>query len=74
MPLIAPSTGFHQCLLDPLKNKPADFFNALFDSNMYMIMAEETNKYVFRKKLISTKNFFHFYISNENLSTKFLLM
>ena len=41
-PLIAPYTGFQQYLLDPLKTKPEDFFNALFDDNMYMIMAEET--------------------------------
>ena len=51
-PLIAPYTGFWQCLLDPLKTKPEDFFNALFDNNMYTIMAEETNKYVHRKKQI----------------------
>ena len=45
-PHIAPYTGFQQCLLDPMKNRPEDFFNALFDQNMYTIMAEETNKYV----------------------------
>ena len=44
-PHIAPYTGFRQCLLDPMKNRPEDFFNALFDHNMYTIMAEETNKY-----------------------------
>ena len=49
-PLVAPYTGFYQCLLDPLKTRPEDFFNALFDDNMYMIMAEGTNKYVHRKK------------------------
>ena len=49
-PLIAPYTGFWQCLLDPLKTKPEDFFNALFDDSMYTIMAEETNKYAHRKK------------------------
>ena len=49
-PLIAPYTGFCQCLLDLLKTRPEDFFNALFDNNMYMIMAEETNKYAHRKK------------------------
>ena len=41
-PLIAPYTGICQCLLDLLRNKPEDF-NALFDHNMYMIMAEETD-------------------------------
>ena len=35
---------------DPLKTKPEDFFNALFDDTMYTIMAEETNKYAQRKK------------------------
>ena len=30
-PHIAPYTGFQQCLLDPTKNRPEDFFNALFD-------------------------------------------
>ena len=47
---IAPYTGFQQCLLDPLKTKPEDFFSALFDDNIYMIMAEETNKYAHSKK------------------------
>lgn len=44
-PLIAPYNGFRQCLLDPTRNKPEDFFNALFEDKMYTIMAEETNKY-----------------------------
>ena len=48
-PYIAPYTGFRQCLLDPTKNRPEDFFNALFDSSMYTIMAEETNKYAQQK-------------------------
>ena len=50
VPLIAPYTGFRQCLLDLIKTKPEDFFNALFDDNLYTIMAEETNKYAHRKK------------------------
>ena len=50
-PHIAPYTGFQQCLLDPTKNRPEDFFNALFDHNMYTIMAEETNKYAHQKIL-----------------------
>ena len=33
-PLIAPYTGFQKCLLDPLKRKPEDFFNALFDDSI----------------------------------------
>ena len=49
-PLIGPYTGFCQCLLDPLKNTPEDFFNELFDARMYTIMAEETNKYACRRK------------------------
>ena len=36
-------------LLDPTKNNPEDFFEALFMSYMYIIMAEETNKYAQRK-------------------------
>ena len=48
-PYIAPYTGFQQCLLDPTKNNPEDFFEALFTSHMYTIMAEETNKYAQRK-------------------------
>ena len=50
VPLIGPYTGFRQCLLDPLKNKPEDFFNELFDVRMYTIMAEETNKYRSQKE------------------------
>ena len=49
-PLIGPYTGFCQCLLDPFKNRPEDFFNELFDVRMYTIMAKETNKYAHRKK------------------------
>ena len=48
-PYIAPYTGFQQCLFDPTKNNSEDFFEALFTSHMYMIMAEETNKYAQRK-------------------------
>ena len=48
-PYIAPYTGFRQCLLDPTKNNPEDFFEALFTSHIYTIMAEETNKYAQRK-------------------------
>ena len=45
-PLIGPytATGFRQCLLDPVKNKPQDFFNEMFDASMYTIISEETNK------------------------------
>ena len=46
----APYDSFCQCLLNPFKNKPEDFFNTLFDDNIYTIMAEETNKYAHRKK------------------------
>ena len=46
---IAPYTGFWQCLLDPTKNNPEDFFEALFTSHIYNIMAEEMNKYAQRK-------------------------
>ena len=60
-PLIAPYTGFRQCLLDPVKNKPQDFFNEMFDTSMYTIMAEETNKYAHRRKQNRKyKNFFYF--------------
>ena len=44
-PLIAPYSDFQQCLLDPTKTKPEDYFNALFENRMYMIMAEQTNLY-----------------------------
>ena len=49
-PLIAPYNGFRQCLLDPTRNNPEDFFNALFENRMYTIMANETNKYVQQRK------------------------
>ena len=49
-PLIAPYTGFQTSLLDPVKNKPQDFFNEMFNTRMYTIMAEETNKYAHRRK------------------------
>ena len=48
-PGIAPYSGFRQCLLDPMQNKPEHFFEALFDQRMYTIMAEETNRYAQRK-------------------------
>ena len=64
-PLIRPYTGFRQCLLDPLKNKPEDFFNELFDVRMYTIMAEETNEYAHRRKQNRKyKNFFYFLSKN----------
>ena len=60
-PLIRPYTGFRQCLLDPLKNKPEDFFNEMFDARMYTIMAKETKKYACRRKQNHKyKNFFYF--------------
>ena len=60
-PLIGPYTGFGQCLLDPVKNKPQDFFNEMFNTRMYTIMAEETNKYAHRmKQNCKYKNFFYF--------------
>ena len=63
-PYIAPYTGFRQCLLDPTKNNPEDFFEALFTSHMYTIMAEETNKYAHRKLqrgkyIFSSQNFIY---------------
>ena len=42
-PMVTPYSGFRQCLLDPTKNQPEDFFDALFSTQMYTIMAEETN-------------------------------
>ena len=65
-PLIAPYTGFWQCLLDPLKTKPEDFFNALFDDNMYTIIAEETNKYAHRKK--QTRKYKKSFISTSKMN------
>ena len=43
--MVAPYNGFRQCLLDPTKNEPEHFFEALFSRHMYTIMAEETNRY-----------------------------
>ena len=48
-PLVAPYTRFRQYLLDPTKQKPEDFFNALFSLQMYTIITEETNRYVQQK-------------------------
>lgn len=48
-PDIAPYSGFRQCLLDPEKNKPEDFFDAIFDDHMFTLMAEMTNLYACRK-------------------------
>ena len=48
-PMVAPYSGFRQCLLDPTKNQPEDFFDALFSRQMYTIMAEEMNKYAHQK-------------------------
>ena len=60
-PLIGPYTGFRQCLLDPVKNKPQDFFNEMFDASMYTIISEETNKYAHRRKQNRKyKNFIYF--------------
>ena len=60
-PLIGPYTGFRQCLLDPVKNKPQDFFNEMFDASMYTIISEETNKYAHRRKQNHKyKNFIYF--------------
>ena len=48
-PLVTPYTGFWQCLLDPTKQKPEDFFNALFSLQMYTIITEEANRYAQQK-------------------------
>ena len=45
-PYIVPSSEFIQCLLDSVKNKPEDYFDVLFDNQVYMIMAEEINQYM----------------------------
>ena len=44
-PLIAPYSNFQQCLLDPTKTKPEDYFSVFFENWMYMILAEQTNLY-----------------------------
>ena len=44
-PMIAPYNGFRQCLVDPAKNKPEDFFRAIFDDRMFTLMADMTNIY-----------------------------
>ena len=48
-PLVTPYTGFRQCLLDPTKQKPEDFFNALFGLQMYTIITKEINRYAQQK-------------------------
>ena len=61
-PVIQPYTGFRQCLLDPMRNEPEHFFEALFDSHMYTIMAEHTNLYAQRRiqgKYLFTHYLFH---------------
>ena len=65
-PHIAPYTGFRQCLLDLTKDNPEDFFEALFSSNMYTIMAEETNKYA-KRKLQRGKFFYIIFIYTKNV-------
>ena len=40
---IALYSDFQQCLLDPTKDKPTDFFNTLFENWMYTIMSQQTN-------------------------------
>ena len=44
-PIIGPYSGFWQCLVDPAKTKPEDFFNAIFDECMFTTMAEMMNLY-----------------------------
>ena len=63
-PYVAPYTGFRQCLLDPTQNNPEHFFEALFSSHMYTIMAEETNKYA-QRKLQRGKFFHNIYFYND---------
>ena len=65
-PHIAPYTGFRQCLLDPTKNNLEDFFEALFSSHMYTIMAEEMNKYA-NRKLQRGKFFYIIFIYTKNI-------
>ena len=68
-PLIALYSDFQQCLLDLAKDKPEDFFNALFENWMYTIMAGQTNLYARQQiqgkfTILSsqnTDNFFVFY-------------
>ena len=52
-PYITLYSGFSQCLLDPKKNYPEDFFNALFEDQMYTIMAEETIMHAEKYKEVS---------------------
>ena len=64
-PLISPFNGIQQCLLDPTRNKPEDFFNALFEDRMCTIMAEKVNKYAQQRKQVPE----YFYLND--LFTKF---
>ena len=42
---LTPFTGTPGLLLDPPNTKPADFFNFLFEDQMYELIAHETNRY-----------------------------
>ena len=49
-PMVTPYSGFRQCLLDPTKNQPEDFFDALFSTQLWLnkrtIMRNEKYKEV----------------------------
>ena len=66
-PMVTPYSGFCQCLLDPTKNQPEDFFDALFSTQMYTVMAEETNNYA-QQKIQRGKfsKIFFYYLSIKN--------
>ena len=73
-PYIAPYAGFRQCLLDPIKNNPEDFFEALCTSHMYTIMVGETNKYAHRKLQRGKYCFvYNIYLQNKKNLIKCLL-
>ena len=65
----APFTGTPGLFLDPLDTKPVDFFNLLFENQMYKLIACETNKYA-ESKMQGKFSILHKFISVHLKSTR----
>ena len=46
---VGPFLGRAYCNIDPSSRKPEDFFNALFDTEMWCMIADQTNNYAQRQ-------------------------
>ena len=57
-----PFTGTPGLLLDPLNTKPVDFFNLLFEDQMYKLIAHKTNRYA-ESKMQGRFSILHKFIS-----------